>query len=59
MKEKIKRWWLQPNPEGVRNKDAVLIPLYMISLMLVLTNLGFWLAKPEQSWIGHLLFPFK
>jgi len=58
-KEKLKKWWLTPNPEGVSMQDAVLVPVTMISIMLILMNLAMWLMKPEQSWIGDLLFPFK
>ncbi len=59
MKEKLKNWWLKPNPEGVTMQDAVLIPVFTIGMMLIFMNLAFWLMKPEQAWIGEMLFPFK
>jgi len=58
-KQKLKDWWLEPNPEGVSMQDAVLVPVFAISMMLIFMNLAMWLVKPEQSWIGDLLFPFK
>lgn len=59
MKTKIHNWWTKPNPEGVSTQDAVFMFCFVIGMFLVLTNLGLWLMKPEQEWIGHLLFPFK
>ena len=57
MKEKLLTWWLAPNPEGVRAKDAVLIPLIMLTLMVACMKFSMWLTAPEQHWIRELLMP--
>lgn len=58
-KNKWDRFWNEPSPEGVSNKDGLLVSSTMIGMMLVFINLALWLAKPEQSWIGDFLFPLK
>ncbi len=60
MKTKFKRWWyrvwLEPNPEGVRGKDATLIFCFGIVMFVGLSNLALWISKPEQAWIGDIIF---
>ena len=58
-KNKWYRFWNEPSPEGVSNKDGLMVTSIMIGMMLFFINLGLWCAKPEQSWIGELLFPMK
>ena len=55
----LKQFWLKQNTEGIRLKDAVLVPIIVIGMILILCNLALWIVKPEQSWIGNFLFPFK
>lgn len=55
--EYIKHQWNTPNPEGVTGKDSFMAFWFVIIMFLILSNLIFWLDKPEQSWIGDLLFP--
>lgn len=61
MINRLKKWkyrnWDEYNPEGVRGKDAFFMFCFVIGGFLLLTNLMLWLGKPEQSWIGDLLFP--
>lgn len=61
MKERLKKWkyrvWDEYNPEGIRGKDAFCIILFFIVATLSMMNLMLWLDKPEQLWIGKMLFP--
>lgn len=60
-KEKINNWWFtvweEYNEEGMRGKDAFFMVLFIVGMFLTLTNLMLWMIKPEQEWIGKILYP--
>ena len=58
-KNKWDKFWNEPSPEGVSNKDGILVSFTALGMMVILINLSLWLSKPEQSWIGDILFPMK
>ena len=58
-KNRWDRFWNEMNPEGVTNKDGIFMFIFVIGTTLFFSNLAMWLSKPEQSWIGDILFPMK
>ena len=59
MIQKIKNWLNVPNEEGIDGKTCLIMMIMPVLMFLFFINLSLWMMKPEQEWIGRLLFPFK
>lgn len=59
MKNTIYKYWNEHNQEGLRRKDCFYAICFVLTFLIVFANLTLWLSKPEQDWIGKLIFPLK